>query len=135
MTHKKEKSMFANAKLQTVVCTTNLERARAFYCDLLGLKLTAEGEGALVFDINGSDLRVSPVATLTPSEHTQFGFSVEDLAYCVQELHRRELVCVRFPQMPHDADGIVTTPDGSRVAWFRDPDGSLFSVVQFKGGI
>lgn len=32
----------------------------------------------------------------------------------------------------HDADGVVTAPDGSRVVWFRDPDGNLLSIVQYS---
>jgi hypothetical protein len=37
----------------------------------------------------------------------------------------------RFPGIPHDESGVFVTPDGARVAWFRDPDGNLLSVVQY----
>jgi hypothetical protein len=37
----------------------------------------------------------------------------------------------RFAGFPHDSEGVLTTPDGAKVAWFRDPDGNLLSVVQY----
>jgi hypothetical protein len=39
----------------------------------------------------------------------------------------------RTAGLPHDAAGILSTPDGALVAWFRDPDGNLLSVVQYAG--
>ncbi len=37
----------------------------------------------------------------------------------------------RIAGLPLDAAGILTTPDGAQVAWFRDPDGNLLSMVQY----
>ena len=41
---------------------------------------------------------------------------------------------MRVPGLPQDADGVWTTPDGSRVAWFHDPDGNTLSISQPGGG-
>jgi len=38
----------------------------------------------------------------------------------------------RFSGFPHNEHGIVVTPDGAKVIWFRDPDGNLLSIVQFS---
>ena len=124
--------MLANAKLQTVICTTSPDLARAFYEEKLGLSLIDGSEGALVFDVGGSELRVSPVPSHYPSEHTVAGFAVENLDRCMKEMHEEGIEFERFAVMPHDADGVVVTPDGSRVVWFRDPDGNLLSIVQFQ---
>ena len=123
--------MLSNSRLQPIICTTRLEDAEKFYRDLLGLELKKKSEGALVFDVGGSDLRVSPVPSLTPSEHTVMGFAVSDVSSVVAELTQSGLRFERFDGFPHGPDGILKTPDGSRVAWFRDPDGNLLSVVQF----
>ena len=124
--------MLARARLQTIVCTARLQDAEQFYADVLGLPLTARSHGALVFDVGGSDLRVSPVPTLQPSAHTVVGFSVASLADVMRSLSAKGVLWERFPNVPHDASGALTLPDGTQVAWFRDPDGNLLSLVQYR---
>ena len=55
---------------------------------------------------------------------------VPDIAAALADLAGRGLVPERIDKFAHEPDGSVTAPDGSRVAWFRDPDGNMFSVVQ-----
>ncbi len=123
--------MLSNSKLQTIILTSRLDKAEKFYTDVLGLAIKNRSDGALVFDVNGSDLRVSPVPSTTPTEHTVLGFSVPDVSDVVVALSGRGIVFERFDGFPHGPDGILTTPDGAKVVWFRDPDGNLLSVVQF----
>jgi catechol 2,3-dioxygenase-like lactoylglutathione lyase family enzyme len=123
--------MLSNSKLQSIIWTSSISEAEAFYRDVLGLVLVTKSDGALVFDVGGSDLRVSPVPSTTPSEHTVLGFSVPDVDAVVDSLIAKGVVLERFEGFPHGANGVLTTPDGSNVAWFRDPDGNLLSVVQF----
>jgi catechol 2,3-dioxygenase-like lactoylglutathione lyase family enzyme len=106
--------------------------AEAFYRDVLALPLRARSDGALVFDVGGGDLRVSPVPSTVPSAHTVLGFSVPDLDAAMAFLGARGVAFERFDGMPHDTRGAVTTPDGAKVAWFRDPDGNILSVVEFR---
>lgn len=124
--------MFSKAKLQTVICTTQIEKAELFYKDTLGLTLKEKSDGALVFDVGGSDLRVSPVPSMTASEHTVIGFSLRDVSSAVAQLKNKGVRLECFEGFPHAGDGTLVTPDGSKVAWFRDPDGNLMSVVQFR---
>ncbi len=123
--------MLAAARLQTIVCTLNLAKADEFYGRVLGLPHRGMSEGASVYDVGGSDLRVSPVPQLVPSEHTLVGFAVPELAVAMAQLSARGIEWVRFPGFPHDADGALTIPGGTRVAWMRDPDGNLLSIVQY----
>lgn len=123
--------MLAAARLQTIVCTLNLAMADDFYGRVLGLRHLGTSEGASVYDVGGADLRVSPVPQLVPSEHTVVGFSVPELAAAMELLSARGVEWVRFPGLPHDASGALTTPGGARVAWMRDPDGNLLSIVQY----
>ncbi len=125
--------MLAQAQLQTIVLTSHVEKARDFYCNVLGLPLANESDGALVFSVGGGDLRVSPVPDTQPTEHTVAGFAVTDVDDTVARLLARGVEFERFEGFPHNDNGTLTTPDGSRVAWFRDPDGNLLSVVEFKG--
>jgi catechol 2,3-dioxygenase-like lactoylglutathione lyase family enzyme len=123
--------VLAAARLQTIVCTLKLAAAEDFYGRVLGLPRKGTSEGASVYDVGGAELRVSPVPRLVPSEHTVLGFSVRDLAGTMTELSARGVQWVRFAGLPHDAGGAIATPGGARVAWMRDPDGNLLSVVQY----
>jgi len=126
--------MLADAKLQTIILTSRIAEAEIFYRDTLGLTLQEISDGALVFDVGGGDLRVSPVPVTEPSEHTVAGFSVDDADAAVKEMSDRGIAFERFDGFPHAENGTITSPDGARVAWFRDPDGNLLSVVQFRRG-
>jgi len=123
--------MLSTSKLQSIVCTARIAEAEAFYRDVLGLAVKARSDGAVVFDVNGADLRLSPVPAMQPSAHTLLGFAVEDVDEVVGYLHDRGVALERFEQFRREPNGVLVTPGGSRVAWFRDPDGNLLSVVQF----
>lgn len=123
--------MLAKAKLQSIVWTSRISVAEAFYREVLGLAVKARSDGAVVFDVDGADLRLSPVPSTQPSEHTVLGFAVPDVDEVVAQLQDKGVALERFASFPHQAYGVLVTPDGSRVAWFRDPDGNLLSVVHF----
>jgi len=123
--------MFASAQLQAIICTSRVGQAERFYSDVLMLPLKARSLGALVYDVGGTVLRVSPVPSSRPSEHTVLGFAVANIDRIVTELQERGVPLERFPAFPHDQLGVVRAPDGSKVAWFRDPDGNLLSAVQY----
>ncbi len=123
--------MLSNSKLQSIIWTSRIVESKEFYRHVLGLVLKDKSDGALVFDVNGSDLRVAPVPSTTPSEHTVLGFDVPDVDSIITFLAGQGIEFERFDGFPHAENGALTTPDDSRVAFFRDPDGNLLSVVQF----
>jgi catechol 2,3-dioxygenase-like lactoylglutathione lyase family enzyme len=123
--------MLASSRLQTIVWTSRISEAEKFYSGVLGLPLKGKSHGALIFDVGGSDLRVSPVPSTLPSAHTVLGFAVSDVRATAESLTQRGVSFERIAGLPHDSAGILTAPDGARVAWFRDPDGNLLSVVQY----
>lgn len=122
--------MLNQSRLVCFVATADADRARAFYQGTLGLTLVEDGGYALVFDANGTQLRVQRVDAVAPHAYTALGWEVDDLATAVRALAAKGLDAARFPGLPLDADGIWDTPDGSRVAWFHDPDGNTLSLSQ-----
>jgi catechol 2,3-dioxygenase-like lactoylglutathione lyase family enzyme len=124
--------MLGTSILQTVIWTSRITEAEQFYTNLLGLRFRGKSDDALVYEVSGSNLRVSPVPSTQPTAHTVLGFAVDNLEGIVTELSKRGINWERFPGFPHDERGIVITPDGSRVVWFRDPDGNLLSIVEFS---
>ena len=123
--------MLTNSKLQSIIWTSRIGEAETFYRDVLGLTLRKKSDGALVFDVGGSDLRVAPIPSTAPGEHTVMGFAVSDVDATIASLSARGVVFERFAGFPHAKNGTVISPDGAKVAWFRDPDGNILSVVQF----
>jgi len=122
--------MLEAASLVAFAATSDSRRARHFYCDILGLGLKEETEFALVLDANGVELRLQKVEEVTPQPWTQLGWSVPDIAATVAALDEKGVSTERFSFQPQDGAGIWTTPDGVRVAWFKDPDGNLLSLSE-----
>ena len=122
--------MLGNAKVQAMVGTGRADIAKVFYGETLGLKLKADETFAMIFATGGGDLRVNRVPAVAPSTYAVLGFHVTDISGAVRGLAAKGVVFERYSFLPADSDGVWTAPDGTKVAWFRDPDGNLLSVVQ-----
>ncbi len=123
--------ILAAAKAVSFVCTTDRAAALKFYRDTLGFALVEDTPFALVFDMNGTTLRVSPVNTLAARGFTVLGWDVRDIAATVAALTAAGCVFERYAGYEQDALGIWTAPgSAAKVAWFKDPDGNLLSVAE-----
>jgi catechol 2,3-dioxygenase-like lactoylglutathione lyase family enzyme len=128
-----EESILGTSKLVAFVPTINPEKARAFYEGVLGLRLVEDAKPfALVFDANGTMLRVATVRELTPDPFTVLGWDVESIESTVDKLTVAGVEMLRFPGM-NDSEprGIWSAPSGAKIAWFKDPDGNALSVTEF----
>ncbi len=112
------------------VPTKDAERARRFYANVLGLRFVADDQFALVFDANGTMLRVVRVKDFTPFPFTLLGWEVSQIEKVVSGLEKKGVVFERYGWFEQDKLGIWTAPGGAKVAWFKDPDGNLLSVSQ-----
>jgi catechol 2,3-dioxygenase-like lactoylglutathione lyase family enzyme len=110
--------------------TTDPAKAKEFYGNFLGFRLLTDDSFALAFDANGSLLRVAKAQKFTPAPHTIVGWEVPDIQAAVQALAQKGIQFERFPGLQYDADGICTFPGGDKVAWFKDPEGSVLSLSQ-----
>ncbi len=128
--NKTVKTGLGSRKLIAFVATLDPARAKDFYGRVLGLRLTSEDHFALVFDANGTTLRVSVVRELAPAGYTVLGWLVPDIRQAVRELTERSVVFQRFDGLEQDELGVWSAPGGAKVAWFRDPDGNTLSVTQ-----
>jgi catechol 2,3-dioxygenase-like lactoylglutathione lyase family enzyme len=125
-------TILGSSKPIAFVSTRDPERARSFYRDRLGLRLASEElPFALVFDLNGTMLRVTIVNELTPAKHTVLGWDVPDIAAAANELQSAGVQLERYGLPGQDEQGIWTAPGGAKVAWFKDPDGNILSLTQF----
>ena len=124
--------MLAHCDLIAFIATTQPEQARVFYSEVLGLPLMEDTPFALVFDANGTMLRIQKVQTFTPAGHTVLGWHVVDVHEAVETLLKQGIIFDRYPDLPQDEQGIWTTPDGHKIAWFTDPDGNTLSITEIR---
>jgi predicted enzyme related to lactoylglutathione lyase len=112
------------------VAVTDLDRAAAFYGDVLGITLQDERPFALSATLGGTRLRITAVESMTAAAYTVLGFNVADVAAAVDHLAARGVTFNRYDGMGQDDRGIWTSPSGAQIAWFLDPDGNNLSLTQ-----
>jgi catechol 2,3-dioxygenase-like lactoylglutathione lyase family enzyme len=124
--------MLSAKKLKAFLPTTHPDKAKAFYQNVLGLKLLSEDNYALEFDVNGTSLRITVVETFTPYSFTVLGWEVDDIRSMIRRLTEKGVVFERYNFLKQDDLGIWTSPSGAEVAWFKDPDNNLLSLTEQK---
>lgn len=125
--------ILGSSKLIAFVPTREMARARAFYESVLGLRLESDSAPfAMVFDANGTTLRVTAVGDFTPDPFTVLGWQVDSIEKTVDALASAGVTMLRYKGMnDNEPRGIWTSPAGARVAWFHDPDQNVLSVTEF----
>jgi catechol 2,3-dioxygenase-like lactoylglutathione lyase family enzyme len=114
------------------LATANAEQSRTFYEGVLGLTFIADEPPALVFQVGASMLRIQKVGKVHTDPYTALGWAVPDICQTVRDLRAAGVVFQRYEGLNQDTDGIWNAPSGALVAWFRDPDGHVLSLTQFK---
>src|ERR1035437_3586171 len=109
--------MLANETLKSFIPTVKPAEAKAFYRDILGLKLLSEDDYALEFDANGTLFRVITVPELKPHAFTALGWNVHNIEAVIRALNSKGVFCEKYDFMKQDELGIWASPGGSKVAW------------------
>lgn len=124
--------MLESSHIVAFAAATDLDRARAFYEQILGLTVAERSDFACVFDVNGTMLRVTAVPEVRRAGYTILGWRVTDITAAARGLAAKGVVFLRYDGMDQDSDGVWTTPGGDKVAWFTDPDGNVLSLTEFR---
>lgn len=122
--------MLDSANLVAFLATSRPEEAKRFYREKLGLLFVQDDENHIVFDSNGTILRIQRVPELVPTGNIALSWEVENLLATVASLKSRGIRFERMPGVEQDANDIFVAYDGTMVAWFRDPDGNLLSLSE-----
>jgi catechol 2,3-dioxygenase-like lactoylglutathione lyase family enzyme len=123
--------MLGSNQIVAFVPTKDSDKARAFYEGVLGLKFVADDGFALVLDANGIMIRVAKVGKeFTPAQFTILGWQVSGIEKVVAQMQAKGVQFERYGFLKQDQLGIWTAPEGSKVAWFKDPDGNILSVSE-----
>lgn len=108
----------------------DLDAARAFYTDVLGVNVEDAGGLLWLRAGNGSGVLVYPKPGHVPAAHTVLNFPVEDIRSTVERLTAAGVVFERYDSGPIATDELGIAHPGPWQAWFRDPAGNILSVLQ-----
>jgi catechol 2,3-dioxygenase-like lactoylglutathione lyase family enzyme len=130
--------MLKTAKVATRLPAQDLDRARAFYSEKLGLDPVEEREGGLLYRCASGDFALFATSGAPSGDHTQMAFEVEDIEATVEELRGRGVVFEEYdiPGLT-TVNGITEVPGnypskgtGERAVWLRDSEGNLLGIGQ-----
>ena len=122
--------MLERSKLVGFIPTRDAAKAKAFFEGVLGLRFISDDQFALVFDANGTMVRVARVPPYKPAQFTILGWEVSEIAKVAKGLKAKGVVFEVFEGMGQDELGIWNAPGGTKVAWFKDPDGNILSISE-----
>jgi catechol 2,3-dioxygenase-like lactoylglutathione lyase family enzyme len=122
--------MLTHRHATTMLPVTDVQRARRFYEEKLGLSPgTPQPGGEIRYETDGSTLALYPRAAPPKSDHTAVSFEVEDIEREVRDLRGRG---VRFEHydMPdaREHDDIYELAGPGKCAWMKDPDGNILCI-------
>ena len=106
------------------------ERSLEFYIGALGLELKSSDPFGDFIKVGQGLVRMTALPNYQAGPHPMFGWDVADIVAEVTTLRDRGVIFNLYEGMGQDPLGIWTSPGGSKVAWFNDPDGNLLSLSQ-----
>jgi catechol 2,3-dioxygenase-like lactoylglutathione lyase family enzyme len=123
--------MLAETKAYSGIAVNDMQKARAFYGETLGLR-TSQEYGLLWLHLAGDrDTLVYEQPGATPASYTILNFEVDDIDTAVDQLTARGVHFERYDDMNQDGKGVFRD-EGPYIAWFKDPSGNVLSVLQEK---
>ncbi len=122
--------MLANAQLITILPAIDLNRAKKFYTEMIGLKILEESSKGLVFESanGGPDLYIYK-REATKADHTVAGFIVEDVEKEVKELKEKGVLFEEYDTPETKTVNSIASKDGGQSAWFKDTEGNIIAVA------
>jgi predicted enzyme related to lactoylglutathione lyase len=130
-TYNENKAMFTKAAASFSV--NDIEKAKQFYAQNLGLDVSPEMEGGLTMKIGGLETFIYPKDDHTPATFTVLNFIVDDIDKAVDELVNRGVKFESYEgDLKTDEKGVFRGGEkgGPNIAWFKDPAGNILSVLE-----
>jgi catechol 2,3-dioxygenase-like lactoylglutathione lyase family enzyme len=113
----------------------DVDRARRFYADNLGLEPYGERHGHLYYELAGAYFMIFPSSGRPSGTHDQLGLVVEDLEGDVSRLKAQGVAFESYPPPPGaTVNDCITDMGLLKAAWFKDSEGNLISMAQFRSG-
>lgn len=110
----------------------DLKRAKAFYQEILGLNVSDNPMGVIELHLQpGNKIMVYPKPDHVPATFTVLNFPVKNINEKVDELISKGVSFEQYGgQIKTDEKGISHNNGGPTIAWFKDPAGNIFSLIE-----
>jgi catechol 2,3-dioxygenase-like lactoylglutathione lyase family enzyme len=124
--------MFKETPAISGFAVDDIDAAREFYAETLGLEVTDEPMGVLTLHLaGGRPTLVYPKPDFKPATYTILNFDVDDIDAAVDELSSRGVEFERYEGFDQDDKGVArSTGEEPDIAWFTDPAGNILSVLK-----
>jgi catechol 2,3-dioxygenase-like lactoylglutathione lyase family enzyme len=122
-----------DAQIFTALPASDIDRARSWYLDNLGLEPTDTApDGSLFYEWGESRVLIYPSAFAGTNQATAAGLVVEDFDSAAAEIRSKGVTFedYDFGDDFRTEDGILTGPDGSKGAWFKDSEGNILGLTE-----
>jgi catechol 2,3-dioxygenase-like lactoylglutathione lyase family enzyme len=120
--------MFESTKAYSGFAVDDVEKAREFYGETLGLPASEAPAGLMVTLAGGRDTLIYGKPDFQPATYTILNFEVSNVEARVDELNSRGVEMERYEGFDQDEKGIVRIPDFPPGAWFADPAGNIIAI-------
>jgi catechol 2,3-dioxygenase-like lactoylglutathione lyase family enzyme len=124
--------MLTNARTATTLPVENLERAKTFYREKLGLKTSDDVPGGVMFEAGKGQRILLYQRERTKADHTVIGFEVEDVEKEVKDLRGRGIVFEEYDRPDLKTVDSIATLGTWKAAWFKDTEGNILSINEMK---
>jgi predicted enzyme related to lactoylglutathione lyase len=124
--------MFTNTKAFSGFSVNDIQKAKTFYHEVLGLNVSEMQEMTILtlHITGGTDIIIYPKPNHTPATFTILNFPVDNIDKAVDELTNRGVKFLHYDgELKTDEKGIFRG-GGPKIAWFEDPAGNILSVLQ-----
>lgn len=123
--------MIGNGKAFAGFSVNNIEKAKDFYTNTLGLKVVFFEQGMLsLVSTDGTRIMIYPKENHQAATFTVFNLETDDINKSVEDLKNAGVKIEMYEGMGQDENGIAHAMGEGKIAWFKDPAGNILSVIQ-----
>jgi catechol 2,3-dioxygenase-like lactoylglutathione lyase family enzyme len=127
-------SVLKGTQITCMLPVKDLERARRFYSEQLGLEAVgAKPDGKYVYRCGGTELALFPKPGGTKAEHTAVSFQVKDIAAAIRALEANGVVFADYDLPGFKTVEHVCVLGSEKAAWFQDPEGNILCLHEDIG--
>ena len=124
--------MFKNTKAFSSFSADDLQKAKEFYGETLGLDVSQEEEGLALKIAGGGSVFIYPKPNHEPATFTVLNFPVDNIDAAVDQLAKSGVSFEQYDEPIKTDEKGIHRNDGPKIAWFKDPAGNILSVVEGK---
>ncbi|HXS56547.1 MAG TPA: VOC family protein [Hanamia sp.] len=112
----------------------DLQKAKKFYGEIIGLKVIDDPMGLIELETEGNNnILVYPKPNHIPATFTILNFVIDNIDETVEALHEKGIIFEQYDEpIKTDQKGICRNPNGPNIAWFKDPAGNILSIIEEK---